>query len=344
MIYVALFVACALYVFGMHRSMELASTLRDPNQRKNLLLRLIGFVAMSAWLHLLPLFMMTVYMRQEGFLATEVLLDDHVRAWIVGIYMSPTFLVIMWMGCLGPITASINGKLWSIRSKASLWGYAWAISPGIFMWATGADTGPFIFAASASLPFIIYITVTLTTPLESQVRMWWLPFAVIVGESILVSLAPARVQALVAKELHHFGAGGGRFALVKYKESEVVGRAVLATKDAVYIRLGGNDDWQSAHCLVRVPINDALYVVDLMGSAAREVRRRDTDRTDILDMLAVESDRRFCRSDLITEAGPGEDATASLISPGSSAVASGSTTMGPPAPSSASSKGSPTSP
>lgn len=322
MIYLVLLLACVLYVFGLQRSTDIATFLREPTHLRNLAFRIAGFVAMSAWLHLLPLLMMTIYMRQEGFLATEVLVEDHVRAWVVGLYMSSVFLTVIWLGCIGPITAAVEGSAWRLRSWPSLLGLLAALSPGILLLARGSNVGPYLFVLAASLPFIIYITVTLATPLVSQVRLWWLPFAVIAAESIFLIQAPTWVHKFVAKELAEFGAGGGRFALVKYKDSEVVGRAVLATKEAVYIRLGGKDDWQSARCLVRVPINDAVYVVDLMGSAAKEIARRDTDRTDILDFLAIESDRKFCRSDVLAEEGPAVEANPSSSPASSSATAS----------------------
>jgi hypothetical protein len=293
-----------LFVFGARRTASLATVLRDQEQRRNLLLRIGGFLAMSAWLHVLPLFLMTMYMREEGLLASEILFDDVARTWVVGAYVSPLFVFMTAFGCLGPVMAVMEDKPWRPLSVVSLVGYALPVLP-IAIWLATGRTGvaPLVFALAISVPFIAYVTLVLVTPLEQQIKKWWAPMAVIGFETYLICLFPSQVHAFVATELAHFGAGGGRLATVKHKDEVIVGRASLVTKDAVYLRVGSDQDESSVRCMVRVPINDSLFVTGLMGNAITEARRKGTDRSDILSQLAIASDREHCRSDLGTAPG-----------------------------------------
>lgn len=64
MIYVSVLVFALIFFFGVSRSAELAAFLEHREQRRNLVLRMLGFLAMSSWIHAIPSILLSVYMRE----------------------------------------------------------------------------------------------------------------------------------------------------------------------------------------------------------------------------------------------------------------------------------------
>jgi hypothetical protein len=327
--FVVLGVLLLVFVLGVRRSADLATALKEPEQRRSLVLRGIGFLAMSAWLHSLPALLLTIYMRYEGMLASEVLTDDDARATVVSLFLLPYILFVVFFGCWGALCATWEGRRWKLISLDTLFGYSMAI---LFLAGSYAAGGfsRLIFMCAVCIPFILYGTMTLLTPLAVQIKLYWAPFALVgVVTGVLLALDDV-THHLVAAELGSFGTGGGRYVVASSNDSLIAGRLVLFTQTASYIA-AVDESGETTGCLIRIP-NDDLRV----ATGVVERRPHSTAQADPkVDMKATlkrfaESTRVSCGSNLLVPMGT-HDAQAEPSTASSAASAASSAFPGRPA-------------
>lgn len=252
MTYIFLAVAALVFVMGMSGTASLFSVLADVKQRRSLLGRVAGFFAMSAWLHAVPSMLAVVYMRQEGLLAAELLTHDDARATVVGLFVLPLVALLTLAASWGAIWSSISGVPWRILSLHTLGGVFTALYIlGMYALQIKSLTHGF-FLLILVVPLALYVSIALTAPLDKQIKLYWLPFAVVLAVSLTLILGSASTHRMVADELRRFGVGGGKWVVAKTKELEIEGRLVLMTDKAVYVR--EMLDFQTASdCVIKLP-------------------------------------------------------------------------------------------
>jgi hypothetical protein len=252
--YLLLIIALTVFVLGSRRSADLAQSLRDPENRRNLLLRLTAVAAMSAWLHALPSLLLVIYMRNEGILATELFAEDTSRATVVGTYVLAQILMVAFVLVWGPIDAAMDAKPWRVRSFATLFGWLAAGSALLWIgWEIDALRAVFVFVAA--VPFALYVGSALLTPLERQIRLYWLPFLVMFATSATLLVGEPWTRDLVADELAIFRAGGNSLVTLMpdgRADQAMIGKLVLLTQHTAYVR--ATSPAGDAQCIVRLPL------------------------------------------------------------------------------------------
>lgn len=264
LIFLLLAVLIPLFVFGFSGTAHLAFVLRDVEQRRNLLLRVAGFFAMSLWLHALPSILIIIYMRHEGILASEMLVDDEARTMVVGVYAIFMVALLILTSSLGAIEAAVKGIQWRVRNASTLFGWGAVL---LFLVLIGTDNWErSLFFLFVICPCAVYLHMVLLTRLDEQIRRYALPFIMIgIVTGALFTFAEFTHQ-LVSAELSNFRSGGSTRVYVKHKEMAVEGYLILVTSTAAYVRsnlpekrnLG--DSPFSKSCVARIPTAEALIV------------------------------------------------------------------------------------
>ena len=255
-------IVIVLFVLGFSRAIDLAAVLKDAESRRSFLLRIAGFLAMSLWLHQLPSMLLLVYMRHEGILASEMLSEDVARATVVGTYAMFVVAFLVLFACVGALDAFTSKKPFQWNKLSTLAGYAVTISLLVIIGFTNNGWARAAFFLAVVLVFSFYVHLTLLTPLDKQVRLYPIPFFVIILVTLTVFTQSNFTHEMVGGELRKFRSGGGTDVYVKHKEGEIAGSLVLLTKSVAYVRSGWTRDLERNDlrdgCVVRVPLEGAL--------------------------------------------------------------------------------------
>lgn len=216
MIYVSVLVFALIFFFGVSRSAELAAFLEHREQRRNLVLRMLGFLAMSSWIHAIPSILLSVCMRENKILASELFAGDVSRATLVGVFVLPTIVATALLFSSGAIVAAIFKHPFRLGGRDALIGYAAALAGLSFLAfnkgrsgsPVGSVIGDVLFLAVTAAPLAMYLTMTLHLRTEKLIALYWLPFGAIVAVTYSLVHFAEYTSKLVAEELRAFGAGG----------------------------------------------------------------------------------------------------------------------------------------
>ena len=119
------------------------------------------------------------------------------------------------------------------------------------------------------MPFALYLTLALTTPLQRQIKQFWAPFAVITLVTFYLFSRSQVTHDLVADELAQFGAGGGNLVVAERGGQLLLGKLILVTKRAVYLK--DAVDQKAGSCAVRLPLEGTT----LISSPSRNIQFRE---------------------------------------------------------------------
>lgn len=289
------FIAAVIFALGTRRSADLANALREPVLRQQLLLRVVGFVAVSIWLHLLPRLLLVVYMRQEEILATEALTDSSVVGSVSTLYTFLSVLLLATAASAAAIEASLKDGKWRPFSIVSWSAYLVGLVTLRSQWQTGGHEHA-IFLLATAAPIGLYISLSLLTPLEKQFRLFWLPFAIIAAETSVLLMIANGTHKLVSTELAEYGIGGNRWVVITAGNKQIAGRLLFRSDDFAYIA-AISDDGSARDCKLRIPIAGATVATGTFGDAS--VERRIKEPLRVLDKSQTyrafaESTRELC--------------------------------------------------
>lgn len=265
-------VLIVIFVVGMGQTVDLARVLREPGDRQKLLLRVLGFVLMSVWLHALPSMLMLNYLRHERILASELLSDDVVRTSTVGLFGLLQISVVIACSCIGLIATLLDDKKakpWRLRNASTVCGLVMSL---LFVAALSLQHGGLVYALYLGLivaSFSTYVHISLLNPLAVQIRLFALPFFLIGLISIWIFGERLATHSLVAEQLRDFRTGGSVAVVVERNEGEYVGRLVLLTSKDIYLNFH-NDDLLAeppATYMQKVFKNKCLIVLPREGSS-----------------------------------------------------------------------------
>lgn len=301
MSYLFLAFVALIFVFGWGRSKQLLGDLSNVDRRQNLLLRIGGFILMSAWLHALPSVLLTIYMRREGILATEVLGDDSARAVAATLYSIVPIVAVVACLCSGAIFYAFESKglppYWRWLSSGNHLSFGVVVGLGL-IWVIADGNGGWqraVFVLAVAAPFAGYLTVALVTPLETQIKHFWIPFAVVGFVTFFLFFRADVTHDLVGDELTRFGSGGGNMVFVTNGEEELLGLLILVTHKAVYLKEiddGLPKQKPDPTCQVRIPIDHAT-VTSLPSRAFLRKSRMQVEGIYIAKQVPAPVQERF---------------------------------------------------
>ena len=303
MSFVVLLFVALLFVLGFKGTTTLFSALKEVEQRRNLLYRLGGFFAMSAWLHVLPLILITIFMQEEGILATTVFSEDEPIARIATLYVLPQIVLLVLLLTIHALLGKMEGNPYYIKSWGWIAGLVVA-SELLFPWGekvTDERIAQGVFLIVVSLPFAIYLWIAIRSSFERQIKLFWLPIALIVGVTILAFSFPTRVHSLVRQQLAEFGVGGNVWVvLTTRKNDRLMGSLVLLTQKSAYVKPMFRKG--SRICVVRVPIEDVRVTTFAGNVLFRSIEADDNFVQERASDWA--RDGRLARETLINDCGP----------------------------------------
>ena len=272
--YLLILLFVIVFVLGTSKTTEFTLLLSDVQRRRNLILRIAGFFAMSAWVHALPSILLMIYMRQNGILAPETFSLDSPRATVIGLY-AVSAIAIGVFAILAPQIARLRKgygfKLYSIDT------FVTAMSFIGIMYTIGHSEGipTALLTAVVAIAVGGYVLFSYTASFEDQLKYFWAPFLVIAAVSFgMMILAPAGVEKVVAQQLRSFTTGGGAHVVIVHKNGEQIhGKLVLLTGDTAYvditlprekrvIELSEEETEVRDHCTLRIPVADAVIVTN----------------------------------------------------------------------------------
>lgn len=254
-----------LFLFGAEKSIGFARLLEDRDLRRNFVIRVAGFFAMSAWIHSLPFIMLTIYMREHRMIAPELFTFDAARTTLVGLYVMPIILISAAVLSVGAFFRWIDeSEKYSFRAATVLGVVLYSLA----MWAVwrGENRELFWLILIVSLVVAVYIWLALLCSFETHLKLHFIPFlaiSIITGTMFFYSTA---TEALVAQELKSFSSGGGDAAVVQRGGVTYSGKLVLLTKDTIYLELKPtSDEFANVQCLLRLPAADSELATNLLG-------------------------------------------------------------------------------
>lgn len=230
-----------LFIFGASQSQDLAKALKEPADRQKLVLRVLGFVLMSMWLHALPSMLMLNYLRFEGILASDVLSDDAARTSTIGLFGILQVSIIIACSCSGLVVALMDKNPWRLRNLSTIMGIGFSVA---LLWAFSLEHGGFNYASYLGLivlAFSVYIHLSLLNPLVEQIRLYSIPFTLITIVTLLIFLQRGETHSFVAEQLRDFRAGGSVAVAVELDGKEYLGRLVLLTSKEIFLNYHPDD-------------------------------------------------------------------------------------------------------
>ena len=264
-------VLVVLFVLGTTRTLDLAKVLREPENRQRLLIRVLGFVLMSMWLHALPSMLMLNYLRFEGILASDILSDDAVRTATVGLFGMLQVSLIIGATCFGLINCLLDEKPWRWRNLSTVAGAVMALG---LITAYSIEHGGLTYALYLGMiviAFSFYIHLSMLSPLEMQVKLYALPFVLIGLVTALIFIQRSETHSFVAEQLRDFRSGGSLAIAVEHDGEEYLGRLVLMTSREIFLSYVAEDKlyqpafasthWQSkGRCLIVLPRERSVLI------------------------------------------------------------------------------------
>jgi hypothetical protein len=258
MSYIFISLAAAWLFLGTDQATRLLKAYSPLQERRLLLMRVAGFFAMGAWIHLLPSVLLIIYMREEGILSTEVLNDDFARPVIASLYLLAPTLAIAGASCLGAVCGLAFGwryRLLSIPVALDATGTSLALVSSYLL--LDRDLVTAVFLALISVPVSAYFHLSLLTDAERQHRIYWAPFALICAITLALFGLSAETYHVISRQLRSFGSGGCADIKVHFREMNFAGKLILLTEHSTYILVVA-DRWEGAMCTIRIPANEAL--------------------------------------------------------------------------------------
>ena len=266
--YIVLAVLATIFLLGTKRTAEVASLLQSVEQRRNLAVRILGFLAVSIWFNMLPALLLTIYMREHHFLAPEIYDTDLGRATIVGLYVTPLVLFTTAIFVIQPVIAFLEHTRPRLRS----WNNLPALLMAGFLVAAAtnvSDPEKIYLIVVASAVLSIYISVTLHAGIETHLKLHFLPLLAIAIVTAAMFTLPKGIESLVSTELRAFSSGGEVSAVIKTSDAVFEGRLLLATREAAYLQLNpSHTEFGTAQCLLRIPIANSILQSNIDGITA----------------------------------------------------------------------------
>lgn len=257
--YIVLAVLATVFLLGIKRTADVASLLQNVEQRRNLAIRLLGFLTVSIWLKVLPALLLTIYMREHRFLAPEVFDIDFGRATIVGIYVTPFILLTTAMFIGQPLAAFFRKTSPTLKSWDNAPALLWAGM--LIVAAVNVDDPERIYLTIvASVVLSIYISITLHASIETQLKLHFFPILAVVVVTAAMFVLPKGIESLVSRELRSMSSGGGVTAIIKTGDTTFRGKLLLASREAAYLELNPsyNSGVGAQQCLLRVPVTNSI--------------------------------------------------------------------------------------
>lgn len=266
--YIVLALLATVFLLGTRRTAEVASLLQNVEQRRNLAVRVLGFLAVSIWLKILPALLLTIYMREHRFLAPEIYDIDLGRATIVGIYVTPFILLTTAILINQPVMAFFEQKSLRLHSWYNLPALIW-LSFLVIAAVNVDDPERIYLIIVVSAVLSIYISITLHASIETHLKLHFLPLLAIAIVTAAIFIFPKGIESLVGTELRALSSGGGASAVVKTSDSVFEGRLLLATREAAYLQLNpSRTGFGEARCLLRIPIANSILQSNADGITA----------------------------------------------------------------------------
>jgi hypothetical protein len=299
MTYLFLGILALVFVLGIEKTKDLGRSMLSLEQRQNLLKRIAGFIAMSAWIHALPYILILIYMRSQHILSSELFNEDDATTNIIVLYILPSILLgTVSILALFKVThivllKSTMLKLLTFRSKVNSLAVGMGVGTAILYltylllhFVAGYMYDQAAFISLASMPIALYIFLTLTLPLSDQIRYYWTPFALIVMVTTSLVIHPATSE-LVKAELQAFRSGGLSHVVVTHDKVSFAGKLVLLTKKSAYIRVVLNEAGEEA-CFIRVSTDSALIAHSSSVERRSEGYEIKSPHGDVIEVVAID--------------------------------------------------------
>ena len=260
--YILLAALALIVVLGPSQTAEFLTDLTSPDQGRNLLFRVAGFLLLSAWLHFLPSLLLLIYMRNHSFFAPEVFGSDSPRAVVIGIYLAPTILIGSIFLCLRQLVirigaGSINATIVGISGYAGYDAYLYGT------WRYGKES-LFALVGIVSAVIAAYISLALRASISDQLRLWFFPFLMIASVSAAMLYFSEQLSGLVGRQLMAFGSGGGLGVVMEREGKFYKGRLLLSTTEAAYVHMHPfPDGLGDIQCVVRIPVSDSVMTTNI---------------------------------------------------------------------------------
>ena len=275
--YLVLLLVALLFLYGFSGVGSLIDYFSDIDRRRSLTIRVAGFFAMSAWLHLMPKILLTIYMRENHFLAPELFSEDVGRTVLAGAYITPKILFAVILLSWGAIYKKVIGLVPGAHTRTAKWtviahSVLGAMAYIVFiygLWSgdkafAGHPHYPtlFLFVLLVSLTVSAYLILTLLANLEATLKFCYAPLLLILAVTAAVFYFSPAVANLVETQLNSFSSGGIG-AKVKWNDLEIKGRLLMVTGEAVYLEVPSYPPQPYPHseyfgCVLRLPGRETL--------------------------------------------------------------------------------------